>query len=115
MREGPISPFQQPSPGIEQILNQYVLSEDEYRREDQYKVIIRYLIEERYLFPTIDLHNNVSLSSAQGITPKGIERLNRLQHPVHTWIKDNWFPTTIAATTIIAAGASVAVNIIVKL
>ena len=75
-------------------------------------VIADYLIEERFLFPLFDSNTGVQVRNgrARGITPKGMDRLNRLRHPIRTWIVDNWFPVAVSATTALIGIISIAVN-----
>ena len=68
--------------------------------EQQLTVVINYLMEERYLYPFFTSDGEEARQGrARGITPKGIERLHRLQHPTTTWMKENWFPVAVAAIT----------------
>lgn len=68
--------------------------------EQQLTVVINYLLEERYLYPFFTSDGEeVRHGRARGITPKGIERLHRLQHPTATWLKNNWFPVVVATIT----------------
>lgn len=74
-------------------------------------VVADYLIEERFLFPLFDSTGlQVRNGRARGITPKGMDRLNRLRHPIRTWIVENWFPVAVATTTALIGIISIAVN-----
>ena len=41
-----------------------------------------------------------------GITIQGYEYLRRLRHPNLVWVRENWFPVTIATVTAIAGVAA---------
>ena len=75
--------------------------------------VLNYLLEERYLFPYFgsrdgqELRNNVG----RGLTPKGAERLFQLKHPVLFWLKHNWFPASIAVSTIALSLASIILGV----
>ena len=75
-------------------------------------VVADYLIEERFLFPLFDPTTGLQVRNgrARGITPKGMDRLNRLRHPIRTWIVENWFPVAVATTTAFLGIISIAVN-----
>ena len=74
-------------------------------------VVADYLIEERFLFPLFDSTGlQVRNGRARGITPKGMDRLNRLRHPIRTWTVENWFPLAVATTTALIGIISIAVN-----
>ena len=77
----------------------------------QVVVLVRHLLEERFLFPAyIVTKSQFSNSSVSGITPKGLKRLRELKAPRWTWFKTNWFPTLVAAITAIAAVGSIVVD-----
>ena len=79
--------------------------------QDALTVVADYLIEERFLFPLFDPTGlQVRNGRARGITPKGMDRLNRLRHPTRTWIVENWFPVAVATTTALIGIISIAVN-----
>ena len=75
-------------------------------------VVADYLIEERFLFPLFDSITGLQVRNgrARGITPKGMDRLSRLRHPIRTWIVENWFPVAVATTTAFLGIISIAVN-----
>ena len=50
-----------------------------------------------------------------GLTLDGQDALFQLKHPVRHWIKQNWFPTTIAVVTTMAALAQVGIGVAVIL
>ena len=62
-------------------------------------VMIDYLVEERYLFPLLDDAGGDKKGEARGITPKGSQRLQELEHPVREWMERNWFALTVAIVT----------------
>ena len=104
-----------PGTTASQILaDKYPLEEGKNSPLTRVTVMLNYLLEERFLFPYFssstgeELRNNV----ARGITPKGLDRLRRLRHPVRTWIGENWFPVVIAAITATIGIASIVVNLI---
>ena len=39
----------------------------------------------------------------KGLTVEGYEYLRMLEHPLHFWIKHNWFPLAVAAATFLAS------------
>lgn len=41
-----------------------------------------------------------------GITIQGYEYHRRLRHPIREWVRENWFPVTIAIVTAVAGVAS---------
>ena len=84
-----------------------VLSE-KYPSEHEQQVVtvtLLYLLEERYLWPFFNHEGREkSAGHARGITPKGIDRLRKLQHPWWHWISKNWFPVLVTA---ISAGIGI--------
>ena len=80
----------------------------------QVTVMLNYLVEERFLFPYVASPSGEELRDgyARGITPKGLDRLQRLRHPVRTWIGENWFPVVVAGITATVGIASIVVNLI---
>ena len=54
-------------------------------------------------------------SNPECLTIEGYKYINRLKHPVRHWLKQNWFPATIAIATILASLASIAIEIASKL
>ncbi len=64
--------------------------------------MLNYLAEQRYLWPSFDANRKLEISIAADITPKGLERLYELEHPVQNWLRRNWFPATVATATILA-------------
>ena len=55
-------------------------------------VFVEYLTSERYLLPFISNKRGEIRHDARGITPKGVDRLFKLEHPYRHWIANNWFP-----------------------
>ena len=45
-------------------------------------------------------------------TPEGMRAIKWLKHPVRFWVRENWFPVTIALITAGAAVAGVVVDIL---
>ena len=80
----------------------------------QVTAMLNYLVEERFLFPYFSSSSGEELRDgfARGITPKGLDRLKRLRHPVRTWIGENWFPLAVAVTTATIGILSIVVNLI---
>ena len=80
----------------------------------QVTVMLNYLVEERFLFPYVLESSGKELQNgyARGITPKGLDKLQRLRHPVRTWIGENWFPVVVAGITATVGIASIVVNLI---
>ena len=70
-------------------------------------VVLGYLVEERYLFPFFGPDGDEYRYYARGITPKGLNRLQRLKHPIPTWFKDNWFAAIVAVMTVLIGIASI--------
>ena len=77
-------------------------------------VVADYLVEERFLFPMFDPATGLITRGgrARGITPKGMDRLRRLKHPVRTWAKENWFPVSVATTTALIGVISIIVDVV---
>lgn len=63
--------------------------------------VVDYLVEKRYLWPYIDDEGKVVMAAARGITPKGLTRLEELEHPIRFFSRRNWFPITVAITGIV--------------
>ena len=81
----------------------------------QVTVMLNYLVEERFLFPYFSSEGEELRDGyARGITPKGLDRLGRLRHPVRTWVGENWFPVVVAGTTALIGISSIVVNLIVS-
>lgn len=81
--------------------------------QQQVTVLIKYLLEKRYLFPFFSGKTGKELGPyVRGLTPKGFDRMRRLQARKRTWIKDNWLALGVAATTTITGIGSVAANLI---
>ena len=79
----------------------------------QVTVMLDYLVEERFLFPLFTSSGEELRSGfARGITPKGLDRLQRLRHPVRTWIGENWFPVVVAGITATIGIVSIVVDLI---
>ena len=80
----------------------------------QVTVMLNYLVEERFLFPYISSSSGEERRDrfARGITPKGLDRLQRLRHPVRTWIGENWFPVVVAGITATIGIVSIVVDLI---
>ena len=80
----------------------------------QVTVMLNYLVEERLLFPYFSSSSGEEFrdSFARGITPKGLDRLKRLRHPVRTWIGENWFPVAVAVITATIGILSIVVDLI---
>lgn len=76
----------------------------------QVRVFLNYLVQERFLFPFYDNNKTPRFDSAMGITPKGLDRLNRLQHPACSWIYDNWFGAIVAGIMALIGMANVWVS-----
>lgn len=85
--------------------------------EQEYMMVgLQYLLEARYLWPFFEASSKrEQRDSARGITPKGIRRMRKLQHPVRTWMRENWFPLAVAAITAGIAVANIVVDIIVNM
>ena len=106
---GPIHPVVNP-PAIQRIRSKY----DSERENEQVTVVLNYLLEERLLFPYFSGSTGEEQRNtyARGITPKGLERLDRLQHPVRTWIYDNWFGVVVASITALIGIANAVISIL---
>ena len=69
------------TPASELLLNKYPW----YGARQQMNVLIRHLLEERYLFPAYSYtQHKLSSKIVNGITPKGLKRLRELEHPWRT-------------------------------
>ena len=88
------------------------LTEAYPHEQEALTVVADYLIEERFLFPMFDSTTGLQIRNgrARGITPKGMDRLKRLRHPICTWIGENWFPVVVATTTALIGILSIIVN-----
>ena len=73
--------------------------------------IIDYLVLERYLSPIVDREGKTLSARARGITPRGHRRLQKLRHPIRTWIWKNWFPLAVAVVTALVGISSIFVDI----
>ena len=92
---GPIRPTSPTKlPAVQRLDSKYKSD----REQQQVTVVINCLLEERLLFPYFSVGKEQS-NMVRGITPKGLERLERLQHPRRTWMKENWFALVIALIT----------------
>ena len=57
-----------------------------------------------------------TIYNAPGLTPKGMQRLYELEHPIICWSQKNWFPLLVAlATTSASIIVPIAIVIINKL
>ena len=76
---------------------------DKYRSDEEQQqvvVLMKYLLEKRYVFPFFDGKTGEELTDyVRGLTPKGAKRLRELQAPRWTWFKTNWFPAIVAGIT----------------
>ena len=97
------------------LADKYPLEADNNAPRIQVTVMLNYLLEERLLFPYFSRGEELRDGYARGITPKGLDRLQRLRHPVRTWIGENWFPVMVAGTTALIGIFSIVVNLIVGL
>ena len=76
----------------------------------------QYLLEARYLWPHFGDEPEGELRDAvREITPKGVRRMRKLQHPVPSWIWGNWFPLVVATITAAIAIANIVVDITVNM
>ena len=82
--------------------------------QQQATAVFNYLLEERYLFPFMDAHTGAEVLNyaARGLTPKGYDRLQQLRHPKLHWLRNNWFPTVVAISTLALSIASIVTNAI---
>ena len=102
------------TPASQTLEDKYSLDAGDHSPLIQVTVMLNYLLEERFLFPYISSQSGDELRDgfARGITPKGLDRLQRLRHPVRTWIGENWFPVVVAGITATIGIASIVVNLI---
>ena len=70
------------------------------REQEQLRVMMDFLEDERFLYRYSGPYQG------RGITPKGLDRLYRLEHTYLSFVKDNWFKLFVAAP---AALASIAI------
>ena len=80
----------------------------------QYTAVLNYLLEERYLFPYMNARTGEEVLNytARGLTPKGYDRLQQLRHPKLYWLRNNWFPTVVAISTLALSIASIVTSAI---
>ena len=83
-----------------------------YEEGQQLAVVLNFLLEQRLLFPYFNADGKELRETARGITPTGLDRLDRLQHPVHTWICDNWFGVVVATIASLIGIANVVVSVL---
>lgn len=76
------------------------------RDQEQLRVMMKFLEDERFLYSYSGPYHG------RGITPKGLDRLDRLQHPVRTWIYDNWFGVAVASITASIGIANAVISIL---
>ena len=99
------------SPATESLKDKYRSDEE----QQQVTVLMKYLLEKRYLFPFFDGKTGKELTDyVRGLTPKGFRRLRELQAPRRVWFEDNWFPVVVAAITAMIGVGSIVVNLIVN-
>ncbi len=70
------------------------------------------LVDEGFIRPLYSRDGVRGRGRYGGLTPKGIDRLDQLQHPVRYWIQKNWFPFTIAVATLLVALVNVTVTVL---
>ena len=82
--------------------------------QQQATAVFNYLLEERYLFPFMDANTGEEMRNnvARGLTPKGYDRLQQLRRPKLYWLRNNWFPTVVAISTLALSIASIVTNAI---
>ena len=74
------------SPATQTLADKYPLEAGNKSNQIQVMVMLNYLVEERFLFPYFSNPSGEERRDrfAKGITPKGLDRLQRLRHPVRT-------------------------------
>ena len=77
------------------------------------EVMLEYLESEGYIY-IYRLPSGVVLpgDAIRGITPRGLRRLEELQHPVRAWMEANWFPLTVAVITSVIGIAGICLKVI---
>lgn len=75
-------------------------------------VIVDGLIDDAFARPFLDTKGNRSPASARGLTAKGYDRLERLEHPVRHWMTENWFPLIVAIVASVTSIGSLIVSIV---
>ena len=104
------------TPAFQTLVDKYSSGTGDNSPMVQVIVMLNYLVEERFLFPYFSISGTeIRDGVARGITPKGLDRLKRLRHPVRTWIVENWFPVAVAVITAAIGIFSIIVNLIVSL
>ena len=94
------------SPARKELIDKYTADNE---MAQQITAVLEYLVDERYLMPFPPPASGPNFS-IRGITPKGIRRLEKLEHPVRTWVYANWFPVAVAAITTAVGIASIVSN-----
>ena len=92
------------SPARKELIDKYTADKD---MAQQITAVLEYLVGERYLMPFPPPASGPNFS-IRGITPKGIRRLEELEHPVRTWVCANWFPVAVASANVVIGGVSIA-------
>ena len=78
------------------------------REQQQLRVMMDFLEDERFLYRYSGPYQG------RGITPKGLDRLNRLKHPHRVWMKENWFALVIALITGASAIAGAVISALLR-
>ena len=99
------------SPAAESLKDKYRSDEE----QQQVTVLIKYLLEKRYLFPFFGKTGKELTDNVRGLTPKGFRRLRELQAPRRVWFEENWFPVVVAGIAALIGTVSIVVNLIVNL
>ena len=86
----------------DQLLRKYSSAEESRR----VRAVLNALVKQELLHPFYERYTTPRLDTAMGITPKGLDRLYRLEHTYLSFVKDNWFKLFVAAP---AALASIAI------
>ena len=96
------------SPAFQWLQDKYESNEE----SQQANIVLNYLLEERLIFPFfVGLIGERRDSGTRGITPKGLDRLDRLVHPRRIWMKENWFALMVAAAATMTSLAGLVVQI----
>ena len=86
--------------------------------DNKVTIVIDGMVADGLLFPVTSAGGPVTGGRARGLTPKGWERLYQLDHPVRLWMKQQWFPLTVAVvTSLVSAGyaiADIVITLVVK-
>ena len=80
-------------------------SDDDIKFDGIVAVFIDALVDSGHLLPVVDTQGNRQRLYARGLTPEGVRRLYKLEHPQRTWMKANWFPLLVLQRQLVPRGS----------